>query len=155
MSSSEDDGVGVPSDREIVSTRTLAFPRERVFAAFLEPARLARWWGPRGFTNTIHAFDPRPGGIWRSTLHGPDGSDYANEIVFLEVLSPERLVLEHPSDEHRYVLTITLDAQGDGTRLTWRMRHATAAECARVRPFVVEGNEQNLDRLEAELGRTA
>jgi uncharacterized protein YndB with AHSA1/START domain len=155
MSSGEDDGAGVPSDREIVSTRTLAFPRERVFAAFLEPGRLARWWGPRGFTNTIHAFDPRPGGIWRSTLHGPDGSDYANEIVFLEVLSPERLVLEHPSDEHRYVLTITLEAQGEGTRLTWRMRHATAAECARVRPFVVEGNEQNLDRLEAELGRTA
>jgi hypothetical protein len=50
-------------------------------------------------------------------------------------------------------MEISLDERGSGTRVTWRMRHATASECAKVRPFVVEANEQNFDRLAAELSR--
>lgn len=138
---------------DIVSTRSYDAPRERVFEAFRDPARLARWWGPKGFTNTIHAFDLRPGGIWRSTLHGPDGVDYASENVFVEIVEPERIVFRHVSGDHRFELTITLDEQDGGTRVTWRMRHATEAECERVRTFVVEANEQNFDRLAAELAR--
>ena len=71
-----------PSDREIVSTRTFAAPRERVFEAFSDPTQLARWWGPKGFTNTIHEFDLRPGGMWRLVMHAPNGADYANESRF-------------------------------------------------------------------------
>jgi len=52
-------------DREIVSARTFAAPRERVFEAFRDPARLARWWGPRGFRNTFEVFDLRPAAIIR------------------------------------------------------------------------------------------
>jgi uncharacterized protein YndB with AHSA1/START domain len=152
---SNDDPSGEASEREIVSTRTLEAPRERVFEAFGDPSRLARWWGPTGFTNTIHAFDLRPGGAWRSTLHGPDGIDYPSESVFVEVDPPARIVFRHVSVDHPYELTITLDEDGGGTRITWRMLHATAAQCAKVKPFVVEGNEQNFDRLAAELARTA
>jgi uncharacterized protein YndB with AHSA1/START domain len=153
MSTSHDGQDGDPGDLEIVSTRVLVARRDRVFDAFVDPSRLARWWGPSGFTSTIHAFDPRPGGTWRVTLHGPDDADFASESVFLEVVRPERIVFRHAGD-HPYEMTVTLDEHGDGTLLTWRMRHATAAECARVRPFVVAGNEQNFDRLEAELART-
>jgi uncharacterized protein YndB with AHSA1/START domain len=141
------------SDREIVSARIFAAPRERVFDAFSDPSRLARWWGPKGFTNTFHGFDLRPGGKWRFLMHGPDGADYPNEIVFVEVVKHERIVLRHLG-EHSYELTITLDDVGGQTRVSWRMRHATAAECAKVKPFVVDGNEQNFDRLAAELART-
>jgi uncharacterized protein YndB with AHSA1/START domain len=140
---------------DIVSTRSYDVPRERVFEAFRDPSRLARWWGPKGFTNTIHAFDLRPGGIWRSTLHGPDGVDYANENVFVEIVEPERIVFRHVSGDHRFELTITLDEQDGGTRVTWRMRHATAAECENVRMVVVEVNEQNFDRLATELATNA
>jgi hypothetical protein len=48
---------------------------------------------------------------------------------------------------------MTFAEQGAGTRVTWRMRHETAAECERVRPYVVAGNEQNFDRLAGELAR--
>jgi uncharacterized protein YndB with AHSA1/START domain len=144
---------GEASDREIVSTRTLDVPREQVFAAFADPARLARWWGPKGFTSTVHAYDFRPGGAWRSTLHGPDGVDYPNESQFVEIAAPGRIVFRHLSREHPYEMEITLEPQGGGTRMTWRMSHPTASACARVRPFVVEGNEQNFDRLAAELAR--
>lgn len=150
---SRSDDREAPSEREIVSARTFAAPRERVFDAFADPSRLARWWGPKGFTNTIHELAFRPGGTWRCTLHGPDGVDYPSESVFVEIARPARIVFRHVSSGHPYELEITLDEEGGGTRVTWRMRHATAAECARVRPFVVEGNEQNFDRLAAELAR--
>lgn len=141
------------SDREIVSARTFAAPRERVYEAFRDPARLARWWGPHGFSNTFDVFDLRPGGRWRFVMHGPDGVDHPNESVFLEVEAPARIVFRHVSGEHPFEMTITLDAQGGGTRVTWRMRHDTAEHCARVKPIVARANEENLDRLAAELDR--
>ena len=67
------------SDREIVTTRLLDWPRERVFRAWTDPAHLARWWGPKGFTNTFHEFDLRPGGLWRFVMHGANGADYQNK----------------------------------------------------------------------------
>jgi len=51
------------------------------------------WWGPRGFTNTTEEMDVRPGGVWRFVMHGPDGVDYNNKIVYLEIVKPERLVM--------------------------------------------------------------
>jgi uncharacterized protein YndB with AHSA1/START domain len=136
---------------EIVSTRVIAVPRGQVFAAFRDPTRLARWWGPQGFTNTFREFDLRPGGAWRFTMHGPDGKDYANECAFVEVVPPERVVFDHLETMHRFRMTITWDAEGGRTRVTWRMRFESPDECAKVRAFVPECNEQNLDRLEAEL----
>jgi uncharacterized protein YndB with AHSA1/START domain len=140
-------------DRDIVNTRLLDAPRERVFRAWTEPAHLARWWGPKGFTSTFQVFEPRPGGAWRFVMHGPDGKDYPNESVF-EVVRPDLIVFHHLSGHH-FELTATLAAQGDRTRLTFRMRFDSAAERDRVKEFVVDANEQNLDRLEAELSRMA
>jgi uncharacterized protein YndB with AHSA1/START domain len=133
--------------RDIVSARSFDAPRERVFEAFCDPSLLARWWGPKGFTNTIHELDVRRGGNWRSVLHAPDGRDFANQSVFVEVVRPERIVFRHLSDDHPYELTIVLEKEDGGTRMTWRMRHETAEACARVRPFVVPANEENFDRL--------
>jgi uncharacterized protein YndB with AHSA1/START domain len=151
---SEHAGDPVLPDRDIVSARTFDAPRERVFEAFVDPDRLACWWGPEGFTSTFHEFDPRPGGRWRFTMHGPGGLEISNESVFLELARPERIVLRHVSADHPYELTMTFAPEGRArTRVTWRMRHATAAECERVRPYVVAGNEQNFDRLAGELER--
>ena len=76
------------ADREVVSTRLIDAPRERVIAAFSDPEQLAKWWGPNGFTNTIKKFDFREGGDWHLTMHGPDGTDYRNESVFVERSNP-------------------------------------------------------------------
>jgi uncharacterized protein YndB with AHSA1/START domain len=146
---------GAPSDREIVTSRVLDAPRELVFRAWEEPERLSRWWGPKGFTNTFDEFDMRPGGHWRFVMHGPDGGHYRNESVFLEIVRPERIALRHES-KPRFELIATLAELGGGkTRITWRMVFESAAECERVKVYAVVANEQNLDRLEAELARTA
>jgi uncharacterized protein YndB with AHSA1/START domain len=142
------------ADREIVTTRVFDAPPERVFEAFSRPDVLARWWGPNGFTNTIHEFDLRPGGRWRLTMHSPDGTDYANESVFDEVVRPERIVFRHLEPVHSFRMTMLLTDRGGRTELTWRMLFDTAAECARVKAFVGDANEQNFDRLGEQLAKT-
>lgn len=141
------------ADRELVATRLIDARRELVFRAFREPEHLAQWWGPKDFRNTFREFDFRPGGTWRVTMHGPDGTDYKNEYVLLEVVEPERIVISHPDPEHSFQLIIILAEEGAKTRFTWRMRFESAEHCNQVKAFVVEANEQNLDRLEAELAR--
>jgi uncharacterized protein YndB with AHSA1/START domain len=133
--------------RDIVNQRVVDSPREKVFRAFSDPALLATWWGPDGFTNTIHEFDLRPGGKWRLTMHGPNGADYENESVFREVVAPERVAFTHLEPIHRFDMTMTFEEQNNQTSLTWRMRFDSADECAKVRPFIEAANEQNFDRL--------
>jgi uncharacterized protein YndB with AHSA1/START domain len=50
------------SDREIVVTRVIDAPREMVFEAWTDPEQVVQWWGPFGFTTTIHEMEVRPGG---------------------------------------------------------------------------------------------
>ena len=143
-----------PSDREVVNTRVLNAPREKVFKAWKEARHLSEWWGPKDFKNTFHLFEPKPGGNWRFTMHGPDGTDYPNECVF-EVLRPDKIDLNHISPPHYFRLTVMLEEQGGKTKLVWRQRFETKEHCDRVREFVHRANEQNLDRLEAELATMA
>lgn len=142
------------ADREFVHSRLIDAPRERVFKAFSDPAHLARWWGPNGFTSTFHEFDPRPGGAWRFVMHGPDGTNYPNESVFVEVAAPERIVFDHLSGHH-FRMTITFDAQGAKTVVGWHQVFDTAAERQRIAEFVISANEENLDRLAAEVRNVA
>ncbi|MBV9773714.1 MAG: SRPBCC family protein [Gemmatimonadetes bacterium] len=143
------------ADREIVSTRVFDAPRERVFRAFSDPDVLARWWGPEGFTSTFHEFDLRPGGAWRFVMHAPDGTDYPNANDFVEVVAPERIVFRHEQPVHGFRMTMTFADEGGATRLTWRMRFDSAEEFERVGSFVAGANEQNLDRLGAQLAALA
>jgi uncharacterized protein YndB with AHSA1/START domain len=140
--------------REIVITRVFDAPRELVFEMWTDPKHLVHWWGPRGFTTTIQEMDVRPGGLWRKIMHGPDGANYPNHSVFLEVVRPERLVFTHggrreggPSVE--FEQTVTFEDQGGKTRLTMRLLFPSAAECDRVvKEFnAIEGGNQTLDRL--------
>lgn len=70
-------------------------PGEMVRDAWTDPQQVGKWWGPQGFTTSIHEMDVRPGGVWRHTMHGPDGTDNANESRFMELVKPERIVYSH------------------------------------------------------------
>ena len=142
----------MPADAHaFVTSRTLPARRERVWAAFSEPVALAGWWGPQGFSSTFHEFDFRPGGVWRFTLHGPDGAAYAMDHRFADIVAPERLVVRHLQPGHDFTLTITLADRAGATAITWHMLFDDPAEAARVQAFVIPANEQNLDRLEQHL----
>ena len=136
---------------EVLSTRVIDAPRDKVFRAWSEPTHLTRWFGPDGFTSTFKHFDFRTGGEWKFTFHGPDGKDYENHFVFREV-APSRIVLEHHSQPH-FVLE-SLHEEVDGrTRITWHQRFDSAEVRDRLAPICVPANEQNFDRLTAELHR--
>lgn len=139
------------ADREVVSTRRYDAPRATVFRAFSDPAILARWWGPKGSTNTFHEFDLRTGGRWRFVMHAPDGHDYQMDKTFVDVTAPERIVLRHEQPTHSFFMTILLDEEGGGTRVTWRMLFDAPEQLSGIRDVLNRANEENLDRLGAQL----
>lgn len=134
-------------DRELVAVRFLDAPRDLVWKVWTDPKHIAHWWGPKGFTNTIHKMDVQPGGVWELIMHGPDGINYPNKHIFEEVVKPERLVYVHKSPTFR--ATITFEEQGAKTKLTMRMVFETAELRDQLIKAhnVAEGLEQNLDRL--------
>jgi len=137
----------VDAGRGIVTTRDFAFPREQVFAAWTQAELLATWWGPKGFTNTFEEFNPQPGGHWRFIMHGPDGTDYPNHSIFADIVKPQRIVFDHMTGHHFEVTALFTEHAGQ-TRLTWRMRFDTTEECDKIRAFVVNANEENMDKLQ-------
>jgi uncharacterized protein YndB with AHSA1/START domain len=135
------------------TSREIPAPVEQVFAAISHPERLARWWGPAGFTNTFATCEFKTGGRWSFTMHGPNGANYPNESVFTEIAPPNKVVIQHTS-EPKFTLTIVLTASTNGTMVYWSQAFADAVVAAKVRAVVVPANEQNLDRLAAEVARS-
>jgi uncharacterized protein YndB with AHSA1/START domain len=143
------------SDREIVITRDFDAPQELVWWAWTDPEQIVRWWGPVGFTTTIEVMDVRPGGRWTHVMHGPDGTNYPNRVVFQEVVEMEKIVFSNSGGREgtegvQFVSTWTFETVKAGTtRVTIRMVFSTAAERDRVeREYgAVEGGKQTLERL--------
>lgn len=141
--------------RQITVTRLIGAPRPRVFAAFSDPAGLAVWWGPNGFTTTTRRLDFRVAGVWDYTMHGPDGTDYPNYVSYTAIADGRRIAYDHGTDAAHpamFKAEITFGDEGGGTRVVLRLILADAAERPRFIGFgAVEGAYQNLDRLSAYL----
>jgi uncharacterized protein YndB with AHSA1/START domain len=133
------------------SSRLMPAEPHAVFAAFQDPARLARWWGPDGFSNTFRTFEFKHGGSWLFTMHGPDGTDYPNEAQFLEIVPNAMIKIRHLNLPH-YDLTISLEPSGNGTLVSWYCVFENRAFAENARQFLETANEQNQDRLAVEVG---
>lgn len=137
------------------TTREIPASPAEVFAAFSDPQRLAQWWGPAGFTNTFSLYEFKPGGRWSFVMHGPDGTDYSNENVFAAIEPGRKVVIRHVSAP-TFQLSVTLSrSAGGGTRIAWVQDFASAEVARSIEHIVVPANEQNLDRLTAEVLRAA
>jgi uncharacterized protein YndB with AHSA1/START domain len=138
-------------ERQIVTISVFNAAVKDVFSAWTNPELLRRWWGPKGFSNTFHVFDLRPGGDWKFTMHGPDGSNYPNESVFIEIEEPKKIVLNHIS-KPRFRLTAEFEDEGNNrTKLLFQQLFETVEEYNKVKVFAVDANEENMDRLQAVL----
>jgi len=141
------------TDRELIFTRVLDAPRELAFQAWTDPHHLAHWWGPDGFTLTTREMDVRPGGVWRFIMHGPDGTDYKNRIVYTEVSPPGRLVYKHAGEDDdepvSFEVTVTFEEHAGKSHLTMHMLFPSKEELERVvRTYGAdEGARQTLGRL--------
>ena len=138
------------ADNEIIITRLLDAPRELVWQVWTTPEHVAQWWGPNGFTTTTEVMDVRPGGVWKHVMHGPDGTDYPNESVFLEVIKPERIVYSHGDGEREWFkASVLFEEVGNQTRVTIRQEYpsAEARNEVALKYGAIEGGQQHLARL--------
>ena len=124
----------------------------QVFVAISTPERLARWWGPNGFTNTFSEFDFKTGGKWSLVMHGLDGANYPNDNVFGEIIPNQKVVVEHPM-QPVFRLTIELAPSSTGTLVTWAQTFESDDVARQIEHIVVPANDENLQRLQAEVLR--
>jgi uncharacterized protein YndB with AHSA1/START domain len=144
-------------DKEIYSSRTFNAPRDLVWEVWTNPNHAALWWGPSGFTNTIYEMNVKPGGIFKLMMHGPDGVDYPNQISYIEVVKPERLVYNHGNYENPEMFFVTINFLEDNgkTKITMRMLFKTVDARREVveKYGALEGQKQHLDKLDAYLAK--
>jgi uncharacterized protein YndB with AHSA1/START domain len=120
-------------DLELVLSRIIAAPRERVFKAWTK--RLPEWWGPHGMTTPVCEMDLRPGGVFRTVMRAPDGTEYSTRGIFLEVVEPARIVFTdafepgwQPRPDIFFTGIVTFEAVAGGkTKYTARALHWTVA----------------------------
>lgn len=136
---------------EIHIIRFYDAPLQVVWDAWTEPEQTAQWWGPRGFTLTTHSKDLRVGGIWHYTMHGPDGTDYPNKTLYLEVEKHRKLVYDHGGNDERAPLfrVEVLFAEKSGqTKMDMRMILASPEAAAETKKFIKQaGGNATWDRL--------
>jgi len=147
--------INTTPDCEIVSSRVFEVSRDQLFRAWSDPNHLKNWWGPKGFTNTFKEFDFRVGGQWRFIMHGPDKGNYANECEFIKIDVPSLIAWKRHSKPLFQVVATFEDIDFDKAKLVFKMLFDTAEECNKLKPFVVDKNEENFDKLEVELTKMA
>lgn len=139
------------SSNEIHITRVYDAPVKAVWDAWTDPAQVAIWWGPRGFTLTTHSKDLRPGGTWNYTMHGPDGVDYPNITTYYEVEEQKKLVYDHGASETQPPLfrVTVLFSESDGkTKMDMTMALPTREAAEETKKFIKKaGGNSTWDRL--------
>jgi uncharacterized protein YndB with AHSA1/START domain len=136
--------------KTFTTSREIPVLPESIFAAISNPERLAKWWGPAGFSNTFNQFEFQPGGKWVFVMHGPDGKIYHNESEFIEINLNEKVVIRHHSQPN-FTLTILLTLMGKGSLVHWNQEFDSEEVAKNVAYIVIPANEQNLDRLTEEV----
>jgi uncharacterized protein YndB with AHSA1/START domain len=159
-SNASPDPAALPMERELVITRVLDAPRDLVFRAWTDPIHMARWWGPKHFTNRVEQMDVRPGGAWRIVMCAPDGAEHPAQGVYREIVPPGRLVFTNDAvDKDGNVIiggftTVTFDDQDGKTKLTLETRGlAMVAYAAQYLKGMEMGWTQSLERLAESLGK--
>jgi uncharacterized protein YndB with AHSA1/START domain len=145
--------LNVSPECEIVTTRTFHAPQHLVFKAWSDPVHLKTWWGPKGFTNTFNTFDFRVGGKWTFIMHGPDKGNYVNDVTFIAIREPELLAWDRQSKPLFQVEVLFERVSTTETKVIFKQKFKTVEECEKLRKYVPEKNEENMDRLQDELNK--
>ena len=142
-------------NREMRIIRTFKAPVELVWKVWTSPDHIVNWWGPNGFTNTIHEMNVEEGGEWKLTMHAPDGTNFPNRSVFKEIIPLKKIVFQHFNPN--FTTTVLFESKGTETLVDWSM----VFETAEIRDIIIkahkadEGQKQNMDKLEKYLSDLA
>ena len=121
--------------RDLILTRMINAPPEKVFNAWTVPALLKQWFAPLPWTTTKVETDVRNGGSSLIVMRSPEGKEYPGHGVYLEVVKNHRLVFTdaftkawEPSDKPFMVVVLTFAVQGEKTQYTARVQHWSIAD---------------------------
>lgn len=148
-----------PDQPTITMEREFAAPPAAVFAAYGDTEALKQWYGPDGFTITVIAMDFRVGGLFRFTMHAPDGAEFPNRIMYREIVPGARLAYRHGSDidddPDAFEVVVTFEPAGEGrTLLTMRSTFPSVEARNAVLKFgAVELGKQTIEKLAAYVER--
>lgn len=138
-----------PGEREIVLTRVFDAPRELVWKAWIEPERLKRWWGPKGFTAPVYKIDLRVGGKYLYCMRSPEGQDFWGIGFYREIVEPERIVsTDSFADEKGNVIPVTYYGMGADfpSELQVTLRHIGIPE-GEMSDMTEAGWNESFDKL--------
>lgn len=146
----------VPGSQELIVHATFAFPREKVFAAHIDPAAIPKWWGPARYQTRVENMEVWVGGVWKFISLDPTlNQEFAFHGIYHEIYPSERLVqtfvFEGPP-EMGSLETLTLDENQGRTLLTARTFFRSVEE----RDGMLQGDceagmRETYDRLDAYL----
>ncbi|MCA9251671.1 MAG: SRPBCC family protein [Phycisphaerae bacterium] len=131
-------------------------PVQVVWDAWTDPEQVAKWWGPRGFSIKTHAKDLKPGGFWKYTMYGPDGTEFENKTVYYEVEACKKLVYDHGGSDDRpplFRVTVLFSEIDGKTTMDMTMAMSTAEEVLAIKKIIKDaGGNSTWDRLAEYLG---
>jgi uncharacterized protein YndB with AHSA1/START domain len=143
------------AERELHMTRVFDAPRDLVWTCWTDPEHFAAWWGPEHFTTPVESveIDLRAGGIFKSTMVAPDGSQFPSTGSFEEVTPQDRLVFREDETDHpmieRQRTVVSFKDLGDGrTELSIDVTMTCVEELI---PLAQSGWRTSLDKLAAAL----
>ncbi len=136
-----------PEKRQLRVRKTFHVPLTLLWEVWTNPEHLVNWWGPKGFNTIIHEMDFREGGEWKLTLHGPDGTDFANRSSFKEIVPLKKIVFEHFNPH--FFTTVLFEAKGSETEIDWSLLFDTVEmyEIVVKAHKADKGQEENAEKL--------
>lgn len=123
------------TERDLVLTRLIDAPCERVYAAWTRPELLRQWFAPKPYSTPAAELDVRPGGRSFVLMRSPDGTDIPCPGVYLEVVPNRKLVTTDAytrawelAEKPFMTLILTFEPEDGKTRYTALARHWTVAD---------------------------
>ncbi len=124
-----------PEIFELQLSRVMDAPRALVWKAWSEPEHLKQWWAPKPWVTPLCEFDLRTGGTFRTVMRGPEGQEFDNSGVFLEIVPQKKIVFTDayvnawtPSAKPFMTAIITMEDEGRKTKYAARVLHWSAAD---------------------------
>jgi uncharacterized protein YndB with AHSA1/START domain len=141
-----------PGTSQVITSRLLSAPPEKVYKAFTDPALIVQWWGPRRLETIIDEYEPRRGGCWRFIHKDDEGNEYGFNGVIHELLHNERVTQTFEFEGmpgHVVLEQLTLTPEGDGTRVQTVSAFASVEDRDGMVDSGMEGGlTESYDRLE-------
>lgn len=125
------------SERELVLVRETDIPAERLYAGWTRPELLVQWFTPKPWSTVSCDWDLRPGGTCKTIMRSPEGGEFPNLGVLLEIVPNQKIVFTdgylpgwEPNPNLFFTAIVTFETLSNGkTRYTARAMHWTREAC--------------------------